>query len=55
MFDANSANSAQDLASSLQDDASPAMLMLLKDLMEELSTQSYLPMVRNSTVLFSLS
>lgn len=45
MFDANSANSVHDLASSLQEDASPVMVALLKDLFEELSAQSYLPMV----------
>lgn len=46
MFDANSENSVRDLANSLQEDASPVMVTMLKDLFEELSAQSYLPMVR---------
>lgn len=45
LFDANSANSVRDLAASLQEDASPVMVALLKDLIEELNAQSYLPMV----------
>jgi hypothetical protein len=45
MFDANSADSVKDLATILQEDASPSMLMLLKDLAEELSKQNYLPSV----------
>lgn len=50
MFDANSENSVRDLANSLQEDASPVMVTMLKDLFEELSAQSYLPMVRTSFV-----
>lgn len=46
MFDANSAESGRDLAAALQEDSSPAMLLLLKDLVDELSAQDYLPMVR---------
>lgn len=45
MFDANSADSVKDLANSLQEDASPVVLLLFKDLIEELSAQDYLPMV----------
>jgi len=45
LFDANSANSVRDLAASLQEDASPVMVSLLKDLIEELNEQGYLPMV----------
>eukprot|EP01032_Pedospumella_encystans_P017808 gene17808-20285_t len=45
LFDANSANSVRDLAASLQEDASPVMVTMLKDLIEELNEQGYLPMV----------
>ncbi len=45
MFDSNSADSVKDLANSLQEDASPVVLLLFKDLIEELSAQDYLPMV----------
>jgi len=51
MFDANSANSIRDLSNALQEDSSPAMQQLLKDLTEELSSQGYLPMV--NTLSFS--
>lgn len=51
LFDTKSVNSCQDLVNELSDDSSPQMMMIMKDIVDELDKQEYLTEVKYDVII----